>query len=214
MAMICLKAVEWSDFVNHAASDVRREAVPKHRGTWRKRYLETGALWRKVAKVPAQEASYRPAAERVRMVKAAFTPAGLMPRRQETGGLIQQLYDSFSRPAPAGTRSAAMRVRQVLYRAGPYQIDLQIELQQVQNRLAVTGQLVDLSHPEMVGRDLQVMISDGRGYIVNTVTNHFGEFRGEIENSGDLEISFHGGIGKPIVILLRGALDNSSTAKE
>ena len=214
MAMICLKAVEWSDFVNHAASDVRREAVPKHRGTWRKRYLETGALWRKVAKVPAQEASYRPAAERVRMVKAAFTPAGLMPRRQETGGLIQQLYDSFSRPAPAGTRSAAMRVRQVLYRADPYQIDLQIELQQVQNRLAVTGQLVDLSHPEMVGRGVQVMISDGREYIVNTVTNHFGEFRGEVENSGDLEISFHGGSGKPVVILLRGALDNSSPAKE
>jgi len=46
------------------------------------------------------------------------------------------------------------------------------------------------------------------------VTNHFGEFRGEVENSGDLEISFHDGIGKPIVILLRGAQDNSSTAKE
>ena len=212
--MNCLKTVGWSDFVNHAASDVQREAVPKHGGTWRKRYLETGALWRKVGKVPTEEASYLRAAERVRVVKAAFAPAGRMPRRQETGGLIQQLYDSFSRPAPAGTRSAAMRVRQVLYRAGPYQIDLQIELQQVQNRLAVTGQLVDLSHPEMVGRDLQVMISDGRGYTVNTVTNHFGEFRGEIENSGDLEISFHGGIGKPIVILLRGAVDNSSTAKE
>ena len=213
--MNCLKTMGWNDFVNHAASDLRREAVPTHRGTWRKRYLETGALWRNVAKLPAEEASHRPAAERVRVVKAAFAPAGLMPRRQEAaGGLIQQLYDSFSQPAPPGTRSAAMSIRQVLYRAGPYQIDLQIELQQVQNRLAVTGQLVDLSHPEMVGRDLQVMISDGRGYIVNTVTNHFGEFRGEVENSGDLEISFHGRSGKPIVILLRGALDPFSTAKE
>src|SRR6266481_1790124 len=211
--MKCPKAVEWSDFVNHSTSDVRREAVPTHRGTWRRRYLETGALWRKVAKVPAEEARYRPAAERVRVVKAAFAPAGLMPRRQEAG-LIQQLYDSFSQPAPAGTRSAAMSVRQLLYRAGPYQIDLQIELRQVQNCLAVTGQLVDLSHPEMVGRDLQVMISDGRGYIVNTVTNHFGEFRGEVENSGDLEISFHGGSVKPIVILLRGALNSFSKAKE
>ena len=214
MAMNCLKTVGWSDFVNHAASDDRRVAVPKHGGTWRKRYLETGALWRKVGKVPAEEASYRPAAERVRVVKAAFAPAGLMPRRQETDGLIQQLYDSLSQSPPAGTRSAAMCVRQVLYRAGPYQIDLQIELQQVQNRLAVTGQLVDLSHPEMVGRGVQVMISDGREYIVNTVTNHFGEFRGEVENSGDLEISFHGGSRKPIVILLRGALNPFSSAKE
>ena len=73
---------------------------------------------------------------------------------------------------------------------------------------------MDLSHPEMVGRGVQVMISDGREYIVNTVTNHFGEFRGEVENSGDLEISFHGGSRKPIVILLRGALNPFSSAKE
>ena len=73
---------------------------------------------------------------------------------------------------------------------------------------------MDLSHPEMVGRDVQVMLSDGREYIVNTVTNHFGEFRGEVKNSGDLEISFLGRSGKPIVILLREALDPLSGVKE
>src|SRR5204862_6159095 len=104
MAMNCLKTVGWNDFVNHAASDVRREAVPKHGGTWRKRYLETAALWRKVGKVPAEEASYRPAAERVRVVKAAFAPASLMPRRQETNGLIPQLSASLWQAPPAGTR--------------------------------------------------------------------------------------------------------------
>jgi hypothetical protein len=38
------------------------------------------------------------------------------------------------------------------------------------------------------------------------MTNQFGEFRSEIENSGDLELSFLGLSGKPIVILLRPAL--------
>jgi hypothetical protein len=140
--------------------------------------------------------------------------AGLAAKRQETGGLIQLLYDSFSQPALAGTRSAAMRIRQLLYRAEPYQIDLHIELQPEQNRFVVTGQLVDLSHPEMVGRDVQVTLSDGGEDVVNTVTNQFGEFRGEIKNSGDLEISFLGRSGKRIVILLRGALDPLSGAKE
>jgi hypothetical protein len=212
--MMNFAAVEWSDFVNHLASDDRRKAMQKHRGTRRKRCVETIAPWKKVADAAALEASYQPAAEIVQVVKAAFAMAGLAAKRQETGGLIQLLYDSFSQPALAGTRSAAMRIRQLLYRAEPYQIDLHIELQPEQNRFVVTGQLVDLSHPEMVGRDVQVTLSDGGEDVVNTVTNQFGEFRGEIKNSGDLEISFLGRSGKRIVILLRGALDPLSGAKE
>jgi hypothetical protein len=100
-----------------------------------------------------------------------------------------------------------MKIRQMLYRADPYQIDIHIELRQDQNRFVVTGQMVDLSHPDLVGRDVKVTLSDGRNSVVNTVTNQFGEFRGEVENSGDLEISLLGRDGKPIVILLRGALE-------
>src|SRR5216684_1592659 len=208
------KVLECSDLVNHAASDIRRRALGQHRGTLRKRYVEAVAPWQKLAKAAAFEANYQPSSETVQAVKAAFATAGFAARRQETGGLIQLLYDSFSHPALAGTRSAAMRIRQLLYRAEPYQIDLHIELQPEQNRFVVTGQLVDLSHPEMVGRDVQVTLSDGGEDVVNTVTNQFGEFRGEIKNSGDLEISFLGRSGKRIVILLRGALDPLSGAKE
>jgi hypothetical protein len=167
-----------------------------------------------VADAAAVEASYQPAEERVRLAKAAFGTAGFSAGRQEKRVLIHLLFDSYSQPAPAGTRSAPGRIRQMLYRADPYQIDLQIELQPEQDHLVVTGQLVDLTHPEMVGRDVQVMLSDGREYIVNTMTNQFGEFRGEVKNSGDLEISFLSRSGKPIVLLLRGTLDPLSEAKE
>src|SRR5260370_26675776 len=208
------QALERSDFVNRIAPDGPQKAIQKHRGTRRNPFVETGSQWRKVAKAATVEASYQPSVERVRMVKAAFATAGFTPMRQETGGLIQQLYDSFSQSALPGTRSAAMRIRQMLYRADPYQIDLQIELQREQNRFVITGQLVDLTHPEMVGREVQVMLSDGLEDVVYTVTNQFGEFRGEVKNSGGLEISFLGRGGKPIAILLRGALDPLSGAKE
>ena len=207
-------AVEWSDFVNHMASGDRLKAMQKRRGTGRKRYVETVALWQKVANAAAVEASYQPAAESVRVVKAAFATAGWAAKRQETGGLIQLLFDSFSHPALAGARSAAMRIRQMLYRAEPYQIDIQIEAQPERNRLVVTGQLLDVSHPEIVGRDVQVTLSDGRENVINTETNQFGELRGEVENSGDLELTFLGRTGQPIIILLRGALDQLSGAKE
>jgi hypothetical protein len=59
----------------------------------------------------------------------------------------------------------------------------------------------------MIGRDVQVTLSNRRGSVVKTVTNQYGEFRGEVENSGDLEISFAGTGGKPIIILLPKALE-------
>jgi hypothetical protein len=74
--------------------------------------------------------------------------------------------------------------------------------------------LLDISRPELVGRDVQVMLSDGREYTVNTVTNQFGEFRAEVENSGDLELSLLSPGGKPIVVLLRGALARLSGSEE
>jgi hypothetical protein len=133
---------------------------------------------------------------------------------QETRAQIELLFDSLSHAGTPGTRSVATRARQLLYRADPYQIDLQIELQPESDRLVVTGQLVDLSHPELVGRDVTVLLSDGREFIVNTVTNQFGEFRCEVKNSGDLELSFLGRSKKPIIILLPGALGQSSGARE
>jgi hypothetical protein len=200
--MMHFDAMEWTDF----ASDDWQKAMQKHLGTGSKRSLETLAPWQKVANAEAVDASYQPPAETVHVANAALATAGLMARPRETDGLIELLFDSFSHAALAGIRSAAMSIRQMLYRAEPYQIDIQLEAQPERNRLVVTGQLLDISHPEVVGRDVQVTLSDGRENVVNTMTNQFGEFRGEVENSGDLELSFLGLSGKLIVILLRRAL--------
>jgi hypothetical protein len=202
-----LKTEERRSFVCHVASNRRQKAMHTRRGPARERGMETLALRQRVANAAAVEASYQPAEDRVRVVKAAFPTARLAAKPQETGRLIQLLFDSFSQPALAGTRSAATRIRQMLYRAEPYQIDLQIELQQERNSLVVTGQLLDVSHPDVIGRDVQLTLSNCGASIVNTLTNQFGEFSGEIENSGDLELSFIGRGGKPIVILLRGVVD-------
>jgi hypothetical protein len=208
------RAEEWSDLAKNAASDDWQVAMQGHLKSTCKSFRKTAVSSRKVARASAVEAGYQPAAESVRTVKAAFATADPPGERHETGGFIQLLFDSFSQPRPPGTRSAAMRIRQMLYRADPFQIDIHIELEPEQNRLLITGQLIDLSHPEMVGRDVQVMLSDGREYLVNTTTNQFGEFLGEVRNSGDLEISFLGRSAKPIVILIRGPLDLSSGTSE
>ena len=91
----------------------------------------------------------------------------------------------------------------MLYRAGPFQIDLLIESRSGGRSVVVTGQLLDLRHAEIVGHDLRVTLSNLRGREVQAAMNQFGEFCQEIENSGNLELKFHGANYQPVVISLR-----------
>jgi len=205
---------EWVDFVNQVNSPKQQEAMKKHLGTGCKRCMGTAALWQKVQNTAAVEASYQPPAGDVRIAKAAFaTAVGRATQLQEKGSLAQVLFDSFLQPMLAGARSSGQGTRQMLYRADPYQIDIQIEAKPEGNRLMVTGQLLDVSSPGTVGRDVKITLSNHRGNVVHTVTNQFGEFRGEVENTGDLELSFPGQGDKSIVISLRNALGNLPGSK-
>jgi hypothetical protein len=195
----------WIDLVNHVATIDQREAMQKHLATGCKRCKETVSFWQRVSKTAAAQASYQPSQDAVRLAKAAYLVSGL---KKESHGLIEVLFDSFLQPAVAGARSVVIGTRQMLYRADPYQIDIQIEPKPGSNRLVITGQLLDLSHPGDVGRGIQVTLSNQRGDTVLAATSQFGEFSGEVENSGDLELSIPGEGEKPIVISLRNALGN------
>jgi|SRR5580704_386319 hypothetical protein len=203
-----LSTEEWVDFVNQVLTTDRQETMQKHLATGCKRCKDTVSLWQKVSKTAATEASYQPSLDTVRLAKAAFAASGSAQKKKESPSLIEVLFDSFLQPAVAGARSVVIGTRQMLYRADPYQIDIQIEPKQGSNRLVITGQLLDLSNPGIIGRDIQVTLSNHRGHSVIASTNQFGEFSGEVENSGDLELSIPGHAEEPIVISLRNALGN------
>jgi hypothetical protein len=204
---------EWIDFVNHVTSADQQQTMQKHLDAGCKRCTETVALWQKVRKTASREASYQPSANAVRLAKAAFVTSGLAGKPTRSRGLVEVLFDSFSQPALAGARSAASGIRQMLYRADPYQIDVHIEAKPTSNRIVVTGQILDVSNPGVIGTGLQVTLSNRRGNSVLAATNEFGEFSGEIENSGDLELSIPGQGQKPIIISLRNALGTISGGK-
>jgi hypothetical protein len=197
---------EWIDFVNQVNSPKQQEAMKKHLGTSCRQCMGTVALWQKLHNTAAMEAMYQPPEADVRIAKAAFAAAGGATQRNEKSSFVEVMFDSFLQPLLAGARSSGVGIRQMLYRADPYQIDIQIESRPEGNRLAVTGQLLDVSSPGVVGRDIKITLSNHRGNVIHTVTNQFGEFRGEIENTGDLELSFPGQGEKSIVISLRNAL--------
>lgn len=204
---------EWIDFVNQVAASSTKVEMQRHLESGCQRCRKIADLWEKVRRTGAAERSYQPPTEKVRAAKAAFTASGWAVRPKESGSWIEVLFDSFRQPAFAGARSAGVGMRQMLYRADPYQVDIQIEAKPEGNRLMVTGQLLNVSRPDFAGSDVQVTLSNRRGCVVHALTNQFGEFRSEIDFSGDLELSFPRPEEKPIVISLRNALDRLPGAR-
>ena len=60
----------------------------------------------------------------------------------------------------------------------------------------------------------QLTLSSRRGSLVHLVTNEFGEFRGEIENSGDLELVLPNGGGNPNRSARRPQLDTKNARRD
>jgi len=209
---ICGEKVEhfttekWIDFVNQVVTANENQLMEKHLKQGCKRCMETVSLWQRVRQSAAAEVNYQPPEDTVRLVKAAFAEAGLTSQRRGTDSRIKVLFDSFLQPICEGARSTGAGTRQMLYRADPFQIDFQVEAKPGGSRIVVTGQLLDLSDPEIMARDTRIVLSNMRGQVVHTVANQFGEFSGEIDNSGDLQMMFARPGGKPIVISLREAL--------
>jgi hypothetical protein len=207
------REVEWIDFVNQVTVKSQHAAMQEHLDSGCQGCAKSLALWQKTREIAALEANFQPPASSVRMAKAAFAGSGVSAEHKASAGLLELLIDSFSQPALAGARSTATAARQLLYRADPYQVHLQIEAKPDRDKLVITGQLMDLNNVESRSPDIQITLSNLRGSVTYTTTNSFGEFRGEVENSGDLELTFPRSDDKPVVISLRNALSRLPGAK-
>jgi len=197
---------KWIDFVNLAVTTGEQQQMDKHLSLGCSSCQKTVSLWQRVRTSAAAEGNYQPPGSAVRIAKAAFAGAGLGSTATGAGSKVKLLFDSFLQPMLAGVRSAGAGTRQMLYRADPYQIDVQLEMKPGANRVVVTGQLLNLGNPKVVATGTRVLVSNMQGDVVHTVANQFGEFSGEVKNSGDLQVTFATPSGEPIVISLREAL--------
>ena len=197
---------KWIDFANLAVTSNEKELMDKHLELGCKSCQQTVSLWQRVRASAAVEGNYQPPESAVRIARAAFAGVAIASRKKGAGGRVKLLFDSFMEPILAGVRSAGAGTRQMLYRADPYQIDVQLEMKPGGNRIVVTGQLLNLSNPKIIASGTRVLVSNMHGDVVHTLANQFGEFSGEVKNSGDLQLTFATPSGEPIVISLREAL--------
>ena len=199
---------EGIDFANRVVPPTRKLEMEEHLKSCA-RCAQAVSQWRRVRECAEVEANCQPPPEAVRIAKATFAALELALQREPASSSIEVVFDSFLRPLE-GLRSAGGGTRHLLYRADPFQIDLQLELQPADKRVVVTGQLLGLHDPRIVGGNVGIILSNQRGRVVRTVTNQFGEFRAEIENTGDLTLVFYEADNKPVLISLRDALRQSS----
>jgi hypothetical protein len=197
---------EWIDFVNQVISPAKKRGMEKHLDEGCKRCAKAVSRWQRVREMVAAEPGYVPPQNSVRMAKAAFAGAGLGRKEGKIGSIVEVLFDSFLQPLVAGARSGVSGTRQMLYRADPYEVHVNIEGKPESGRIVITGQLQDFRHPEAACSELPVMISNLRGHVVQTLTNRAGEFCEEIKYSGDLELKFPGPKDTSVIISLRDAL--------
>jgi hypothetical protein len=198
------------NFVNQMMSAEEQVETQKHLDFGCKRCAESIAIWQRVREASSVEAEFQPPAGVVRIAKAAFAATGL--EMAQSG--LKLLFDSSLQPAAVGVRSVSTDTRQLLYGIGPYLLDLYISARPGGKAISVTGQLMNSKFPERILSAVPIVVGNGSGTMILATTNNFGEFQGEVEYGGDLELRLPGQDGKEIVIRLGCLIAGLATCGE
>jgi hypothetical protein len=161
-------------------------------------------LWRHTLEIADREAAYQPPESAVRSVKGAFAlykPAEAGSRVRE---IAQLILDTFQQPALAGVRSTSSATRQLLYKAGPFHIDVRLERLPGSSRLSLVGQVMDATDSRKGLHELPVILRSGEQKKARTKTNQFGEFQLEFDPAEELHLSFELSREMEVVIPLSG----------
>ena len=155
--------------------------MQSHLNTGCRECTQAAGLWQRVHQVARQERSYEPPEAAVRTIKGTFAIRG--PRKPTHGmrAIAKLLFDSSRNPLPAGVRSTATTIRQLLYGTGDYRIDVRIEPRLDSDKVTIVGQVLNSADPSEGVGSVAVALIKGRKVLAQSLTNRFGEFNLECE---------------------------------
>ena len=169
---------DWADFSRGVAEERLGAAMQAHLASGCARCDRTVRVLRGVSAVARGEAQYEPPDRAMRYAKALYS----LHRPEKTGlaRLVGRLiHDSALAPLPAGMRSEAHaeETRHLLYEAGGYYLDVQVEQQPESGRVSLVGQIAARDNPDANTANLPVWLLDRTSLVASTVSNRFGEFQ-------------------------------------
>ncbi len=145
-------------------------------------------LWWRVQTTARREQSYRPPDSAVRSIKGTFAIQGPRRASRNARAIAELLFDSARIPLPVGVRSSGAALRQLLYAAGDYRIDVRIETQADADKVSVVGQVLNSDDPDdLVGMVPVTLVRAGK-VLSKSFTSPFGEFDVECDRRGPFEL--------------------------
>jgi len=167
--------VQWVDFARNLTAPDRRAVLEEHLEACAE-CRTTVDLLLKVASTAANEAGMEPPEHVVTRAKSIF-PASAREEGNNLRRLIATLvFDPFAEPLTAGVRSEYRPVRQLVYRAGDYFVDLRLDAERDSTAVTLVGQIANYSAPADSLASIPIFLMAGRKVVRETVSNGFGEF--------------------------------------
>ncbi len=169
-------AEKWSDFVRNQSPPPEREAMQAHLENGCAKCGETVAWLNDVVKQAAFDSSFEVPSESVARARSIFQA----PESRDWVDRLQQLVAELVTEThpdwqPAGVRSGAVDCIRMLYRAGDYAVDLNVESLSG-NGCDIVGQIAnERDAKDDLGGVLVQLVSAGRT-VGEAETNQFGEF--------------------------------------
>jgi hypothetical protein len=167
--------IQWVDFARNLTAPERRAVLQAHLEVCAECRTTVDLLLR-VASTAASEAGTEPPAHVVTRAKSIF-PTGSREEGNNLRRLIAKLvFDPFVDPVTAGVRSEYRPVRQLVYRAGDYFVDLRLDAERDSTAVTLVGQIANYSAPGDLLASIPIFLMSGRKVVRETVSNDFGEF--------------------------------------
>jgi hypothetical protein len=200
----------WQSFVRGILPASKKHAMQSHLDRGCAECQKSYGTWRQLGETASREESVATADSADSFTKTVFALLRSVPFRAGLALLAEPVFDSFQDPAPVGIRGAAAAPRQLVYEAGGYLIDLQLE-QYTAGAGALTGQVVH-AWTEGATRGSGVVLLRDDSVVGQAITNSIGEFQLDCEYWNNLKICLGIADGTFIEVKLPGAGPERSVA--
>jgi hypothetical protein len=173
---------EWYNFVRGILPTSREQVMWAHLDRGCAECQAAHETWKRVLEIAGRDGSDSADS----FAKAVFALQRTIPFRAGLALLAEPVFDSFQNPAPMGIRGSASGPRQLVYEAGGYLIDLQLE-QLAGGPSTLTGQVVH-AWTEGATDATEVVLVRENFVVGQTVANSIGEFQFDCDFSDNVKI--------------------------
>ncbi len=187
----------WADFVRGVSAPQVSRDIKAHLAEGCSKCQTAHDAWTRVRRLASEESAYAPPENLVRLVKLGF--ASSQAQQSPAWTLASLVFDSFAQPLPAGVRSGALNVWQVIYEAEGLTVDLRFGRRAQSKEVHVVGQVFDKQAVRALRDNASVELSTEKEQLVaTTAVSALGEFHLEFEQKDPMWLSVKA-VGRNIV---------------